>query len=129
MSQTTAGHTKKVTSNAIMLSAYCIGNAAGPFMWRAKYKPRYVCQRPRSPTIVDTVSSNHVPWIVAGVCYLMSVVLLFSIRVLLARENKRRDAEPRDDSFDDVHVVRIDEDGKRTEVKVSKVRVSSYWEG
>ena len=129
MSQTTAGHTKKVTSNAIMLSAYCIGNAAGPFMWRAKYKPRYVCQRPRRPTIVDTVSSNHVPWIVVGVCYLMSVVLLFSIRVLLARENKRRDAEPRDDSFDDVHVVRIDEDGKRTEVKVSKVRVSSYWEG
>ena len=129
MSQTTAGHTKKVTSNAIMLSAYCIGNAAGPFMWRAKYKPRYVCQRPRRPTIVDTVSSNHVPWIVVGVCYLMSVVLLFSIRVFLARENKRRDAEPRDDSFDDVHVVRIDEDGKRTEVKVSKVRVSSYWEG
>jgi MFS family permease len=103
MSQTTAGHTKKVTSNAIMLSAYCIGNAAGPFMWRAKYKPR-----------------NHVPWIVAGVCYLTCVVLLFSIRGLLARENKRRDAEPRDDSFDDVHMVRINEDGKRTEVKVSK---------
>ncbi|KAH9991574.1 hypothetical protein BJV77DRAFT_1006940 [Russula vinacea] len=82
MSQTTAGHTKKVTSNAIMLSAYCIGNAAGPFMWRAKYKPR-----------------NHVPWIVAGVCYLTSLVLQF---------------------FDDIHVVRINEDGKRTEVKVSK---------
>lgn len=25
-----------------MLSAYCIGNAAGPFMWQAQYKPRYV---------------------------------------------------------------------------------------
>lgn len=23
-----------------MLSAYCIGNATGPFMWQAKYKPR-----------------------------------------------------------------------------------------
>ena len=40
VSQTTAGHTKRVTTNAIMLSAYCIGNAAGPFMWNAKYKPR-----------------------------------------------------------------------------------------
>jgi ACS family allantoate permease-like MFS transporter len=40
LSCVTAGHTKKVTVNAIMLSAYCIGNAAGPFMWQAKYKPR-----------------------------------------------------------------------------------------
>ena len=38
----TAGHTKKVTVNAIMLIAYCIGNAAGPFMWQAQYEPRYV---------------------------------------------------------------------------------------
>ncbi|KAH9993093.1 MFS general substrate transporter [Russula vinacea] len=103
LSQTTAGHTKKVIANATMLSGMCIGNVAGPFMWRAEYKPR-----------------NHVPWTVAGVCYLMSVVLLFSIRVILARENKRRDAEPRDDRFDDVHVMRVDGDGKRTEVKVSK---------
>ncbi|KAH9981780.1 major facilitator superfamily domain-containing protein [Russula vinacea] len=103
VSQTTAGHTKRVTTNAIMLSAYCIGNAVGPFMWRAKYKPR-----------------NHVPSIVIGVCSLSCMALLFSIRVLLARENKRRDAEPPDNSFDGVHVVRIDDDGKRTEVKVSK---------
>ena len=77
--------------------------------------------------IADTVSSNRIPWTVAAVCYLMCMVLLFSIRVLLARENKRRDAEPRDNSFDDVHVVRIDGDGKRTEVKVSKVRADSHW--
>ena len=56
------------------------------------------------------------------------MALMFSIRVLLARENKRRDAEPPDNLFDDVHAVRIDEDGKRTEVKVSKVRVRSRWE-
>jgi len=24
-----------------MLSAYCIGNSAGPFMWQAQYRPRY----------------------------------------------------------------------------------------
>ena len=51
------------------------------------------------------------------------MVLLFAIRVLLERENKRRDAEPRDDSFDDVLVVKVDKDGNRTEVQVSKVRV------
>lgn len=40
VSQTTAGHTKRVTTNAIVLSAFCVGNAAGPFMWKDKYKPR-----------------------------------------------------------------------------------------
>jgi hypothetical protein len=55
------------------------------------------------------------------------MILLFSIRVLLERENKRRDAEPRDDSYDDVYVTKIDEKGNRVEVKVSKVRVRSYW--
>ena len=40
LSSVTAGHTKRVTVNAVMLSAYCIGNSAGPFMWQAKYRPR-----------------------------------------------------------------------------------------
>jgi len=40
LSTVTAGHTKRVTVNAVMLSAYCIGNAVAPFMWQAKYKPR-----------------------------------------------------------------------------------------
>ena len=39
-SQTTAGHTKKVTMNAMMLSAYSIGSASGSFMWKEQYKPR-----------------------------------------------------------------------------------------
>ncbi|KAN0107667.1 major facilitator superfamily [Russula decolorans] len=103
VTQTTAGHTKRVTTNAIMLSAYCIGNAAGPFMWKAEYKPR-----------------NHVPWIIIGVCFVSCMILLFSIRVLLERENKRRDTEPRDDSYDDVYVTRIDEKGNRVEVRVSR---------
>jgi MFS transporter, ACS family, allantoate permease len=40
VSAVTAGHTKRVTVNAIILSAYCIGNAAGPLMWQQRYKPR-----------------------------------------------------------------------------------------
>lgn len=39
---------KKVTVNAMMLIAYCVGNA-GPFMWQAKYVPK-----------------NHVPRTVIG---------------------------------------------------------------
>ena len=40
LSAVTSGHTKRITVNAIMLIAYCIGNASAPFMWQAKYKPR-----------------------------------------------------------------------------------------
>jgi len=103
VSQTTAGHTKRVTTNAIMLSGYCIGNAAGPFMWQAKYKPR-----------------NHVPWMIFGVCDVACICLLFAIRVLLSRENKRRDAEPLNDAYDNVFLTKIDQDGNRVEMKVSK---------
>lgn len=42
ISSVTAGHTKRVTTNAIMLIAYCVGNATAPFMWQAKYVPRCV---------------------------------------------------------------------------------------
>jgi hypothetical protein len=42
LTSVTSGHTKRVTTNAIMLSAYCVGNSAGPFMWQTKYKPRQV---------------------------------------------------------------------------------------
>ncbi|KAF9049383.1 MFS general substrate transporter [Hymenopellis radicata] len=103
LSSVTAGHTKKITVNAVMLSAYCIGNAAGPFMWQAKYKPR-----------------NHVPWIIIGICYLCCMALLLGIRFLLNRENKRRDNEPSDDSFDDVYIERMTADGQREMVKVDK---------
>ncbi len=80
----------------------------------------------RYASIADAVSSNHVPWIIIGVCFVLCMALLFSIRVLLARENKRRDAEPLDDSYDDVYVLRNDEEGNRVEVKVSKVCIRSY---
>ncbi|KAI0092677.1 MFS general substrate transporter [Irpex rosettiformis] len=99
----TAGHTKRVTTNAIMLSAYCVGNAAGPFMWQAKYTPR-----------------NHVPWLVIGICYAVCIMLMLSIRLLLARENRLRDAEPVDETYDDVYVEVVTPDGKTVEKKVSK---------
>lgn len=39
ISSVTSGHTKRVTVNAVMLSAYCIGNSAGPFMWQVSAYP------------------------------------------------------------------------------------------
>ncbi|KAJ7806791.1 MFS general substrate transporter [Mycena olivaceomarginata] len=105
LSSVTAGHTKRITTNAIMLGAYCIGNAAGPFMWQEKYKPR-----------------NRVPWIVIGVCYVCCMVLVLAIRYLLVAENKRRDVESRrDDRYDDVWIETLAKDGLSMEkAKVDK---------
>ncbi|KAI0261757.1 MFS general substrate transporter [Gloeopeniophorella convolvens] len=102
-SQTTSGHTKRITTNAIVLSASCIGNASGPFMWREKYSPRF-----------------HVPWIIVAVCFVTCIGLLFIIRLLLAHDNKRRDSEAPDDTYDDVYIVNIMDDGRRVEAKVPK---------
>ncbi|KAI0651041.1 MFS general substrate transporter [Trametes meyenii] len=103
VSSVTAGHTKRITVNAIMLIAYCVGNAAAPFMWQAKYKPR-----------------NHVPWIIIGVCYVICPLLMLLIRVLLVRENRKRDAEPVSDKYEDVYIEVVLPDGTRTERRVDK---------
>ncbi|OJA20275.1 hypothetical protein AZE42_11034 [Rhizopogon vesiculosus] len=55
----TAGHTKKVVTNAAFLSASCIGNAVGPFMWRAQYKPRENRLRDAEP--IGNEEEDHVP--------------------------------------------------------------------
>ncbi|KAF5378995.1 hypothetical protein D9757_009096 [Collybiopsis confluens] len=103
VSSTVAGHTKKITMNTMMLVGYCIGNAVGPFMWQAKYKPR-----------------NHVPWIVIGVCYVVCSALMLIIRALFVAENRRRDSEEPDTTYDDVYVDLKGEDGVMEKVKVEK---------
>jgi ACS family allantoate permease-like MFS transporter len=37
----TAGHTKKITTNAFLLIGYCLGNFIGPFFFVAKQAPCY----------------------------------------------------------------------------------------
>ncbi|KAK2006703.1 major facilitator superfamily transporter [Colletotrichum eremochloae] len=37
----TAGHTKKITTNAMLLIGYCLGNFVGPFFFKAEQAPRY----------------------------------------------------------------------------------------
>ncbi|CZS75357.1 unnamed protein product [Fusarium graminearum] len=37
----TAGHTKKITTNAILLIGYCLGNFVGPFFFKTNQAPTY----------------------------------------------------------------------------------------
>jgi hypothetical protein len=104
----TSGHTKRVTVNAIVLIAYSVGNAAGPFMWQAKYKPR-----------------NKVPFTIITVCSAVSAFTLFVTRQYLAYQNKKRDEEAaavveKGDKYDEVYIT-VMEDGKAVEKKVDRV--------
>ena len=64
---------------------------------------------------------NHVPWTVIGVCHGVCIITLFIIRWHLARENRRRDLEPRDHTYDDNWVEIMRDDGTVEKVKVPKV--------
>ncbi|KAF8684239.1 MFS general substrate transporter [Rhizoctonia solani] len=98
-----AGHTKRITVQAIMLSAYCVGNLVGPQMWQEKYKPR-----------------NRIPWAVITICYVLCPITLLSLRFLLARENQRRDAEPNEDDIGEVYIEEVLVDGTKIERRVDK---------
>lgn len=102
LSSITSGHTKRVTVNAIALCAYCIGNSAGPFMWQAKYRPR-----------------NHLPWTIIGVCHVICIICLGTLRIHLARQNRLRDQEPVDYTYEDVYIERV-VDGVVEKIKIDK---------
>lgn len=72
---TNTGHTKKTTTNAMLLVGYCLGNLLSPQMWQAKYAPRY-----------------YIPWGIILGSYVVNPIILIAIRYYLNRENKRRDA-------------------------------------
>jgi len=99
----TAGHTKKTTTNAVVLCSYAIGNAAGPLMWKKPYQPR-----------------NHVPWAIITACNAAAAVSLLFLRYMLASENKRRQAEQHDSQDEDIYITYKLEDGTEVEKKVDK---------
>lgn len=70
----TAGHTKKVVTNACLFLGYCTGNIAGPFFYKTDQSPRYELG-------IWSMIVSH----------LIEVVVILTLRVLLARENRRRD--------------------------------------
>lgn len=69
--------------------------------------------------------SNHVPWIVIGICYFICPILLYIIRCILSAENKRRDLEPPDDTYDDVYLRQDNEDDKNVARKIDKVHITT----
>ncbi|EED18074.1 MFS allantoate transporter, putative [Talaromyces stipitatus ATCC 10500] len=70
----TAGHTKKVVTNAVLFLGYCTGNIAGPFFYKTDQAPTY------SLGIWSMIGSH-----------LIEVVLISTLGLLLRWENKRRD--------------------------------------
>lgn len=70
-----AGHTKKVTVNAIFLIGYCVGNLIGPQTFRDEQAPDYVGAK-----------------VAMVVCSAATTLFLVAVWVLMARENRVRDA-------------------------------------
>ncbi|KAF8849123.1 putative MFS allantoate transporter [Acephala macrosclerotiorum] len=72
----TGGHTKKVVTNAMLFLGYCTGNIAGPFFYKTDQSPRYELG-------IWSMIVSH----------LLEVVVILTLRLVLSRENKRRDRE------------------------------------
>ncbi|KAF9891260.1 hypothetical protein FE257_004824 [Aspergillus nanangensis] len=70
----TAGHTKKVVTNAVLFLGYCTGNIAGPFFYKESQKPSYELG-------IWSMIVSH----------LIEVVLISTLGLLLRWENKKRD--------------------------------------
>ncbi|KAJ3755154.1 major facilitator superfamily domain-containing protein, partial [Lentinula raphanica] len=83
-----SGHTKRTTTNAIVLIGYALGNVVSPLIWKSQYQPR-----------------NHVPWDFIAASMGASIILLLTLRTMLAKENANRDGkENRQDDYNDVYL-------------------------
>ncbi|KAL9012299.1 MAG: hypothetical protein Q9173_002920 [Seirophora scorigena] len=85
-----AGATKKSFTAAAIFVAYCVGNIVGP-------------QLIKTPTL-----NRHYPalWLGLIICYCIVILLAAALYLLLARENKRRDALALDEAGRDTHAFR-----------------------
>jgi len=70
----TAGHTKKVVTNAVLFLGYCTGNIAGPFFYKTSQAPTY-------PLGIWSMIVSH----------LLEVCVICLFWFTLRSENKRRD--------------------------------------
>jgi hypothetical protein len=70
----TAGHTKKVVTNAFLFLGYCVGNIAGPFFYKSAQSPTYELGI----------------WSMIF-CHLTEFVIVLVFRGYLAWENARRE--------------------------------------
>lgn len=70
----TAGHTKKVVTNAVLFLGYCTGNIVGPFFYLDSQKPQYELG-------IWSMIVSH----------LVEACIVIALRLMLSMENKRRD--------------------------------------
>jgi sugar phosphate permease len=69
-----AGHTKKITMNAILLMSFCLGNILGPLTFRTQDEPDYI---PAKIALVATIS--------------VAIIFVLLLRAYYCWENRRRD--------------------------------------
>ncbi|KHC87456.1 hypothetical protein I503_02814, partial [Candida albicans SC5314] len=77
VSSNVAGHTKKVTTNAMFLIAYCVGNLIGPQTFISTQAPGYTGAK-----------------VAIVVCGFVSLFILIAIYVSYYIENKKRNSRP-----------------------------------
>ncbi|KIW23309.1 uncharacterized protein PV07_11518 [Cladophialophora immunda] len=70
----TAGHTKKVVTNAVLFLGYCTGNIAGPFFYKTDQAPEYTLG-------IWSMIVSH----------LLEVCVIITFWMLMKYENARRD--------------------------------------
>ncbi|KAI0170135.1 putative MFS allantoate transporter [Pestalotiopsis sp. NC0098] len=70
----TAGHTKKVVTNAVLFLGYCAGNISGPFFYLTSQAPYYELG-------IWSMIVSH----------LLEVCIISTFWILMSRENRRRD--------------------------------------
>lgn len=90
-SSNVAGHTKKITVNALYLIGYCVGNLIGPQTFIASQAPEY---RGGQLAIV--------------ICYAVSTVLIAWLYFNYWRENNRRDRLAAEGSLDIPYIENIE---------------------
>ena len=86
-----AGHTKKITVNALYLIGYCVGNLVGPQTFIAKQAPEY--------------RGGQISMVV---CYAVSVVLNLWLYYNYWAENKRRDQLQAEGKLELPHIDNIE---------------------
>jgi MFS family permease len=96
-----AGHTKKVTMNAILLMSFCLGNIIGPLTFRQSDAPDFV---PAKITIIVT----------CGFAVAMTLVL----RWYYVTENRRRDGVVEEGRVDEEFLDLTDKENRHFRYKL-----------
>lgn len=107
---TVSGHTKKMTTNAIFLVGYSLGQILCTQFWKVQYRPR-----------------NLVPWGITLMSYLCVIIFTLALRYHFVQENKRRDALRKQAEETGIGLAQFDEfawlETKDEEGKIMRIRV------